>query len=154
MTNFYSEEVFKRLTAWNPHHAIYTGDWNIALGPAIDTLNYQSHVNPRARSQLIDKISELGLIDVFRMFYPNDRKYTWKQWGSQKFGRLDYFLISNSLLPFVKKTEILPRCFSDHNPITLDIDFSRFTRGRGFWKMNNSLLYDTDYVDLIKKKYK
>ena len=148
---FYSDEAFKKLSEWNPSHAIFVGDFNIALNPTIDTLNYQSNNNPRARLKLLEKIEEHGLIDIYRELNQTERKYSWKQWGSQKFGRLDYFLISNSLLPFVKKAEILPRCFSDHNPITLDIDFSRFTRGRGFWKMNNSLLYDTDYVDLIKK---
>ena len=36
----------------------------------------------------------------------------------------------------------------------MHIDFSKFCRGRGFWKMNNSLLYDPDYVDKIKTTIK
>ena len=99
-------------------------------------------------------MNELGLIDVFRDLNPTERKYTWKQWGSHKFARLDYFLISNSLLPFVQNIDTLPKCYSDHSPILMDIDFSKFCRGRGFWKMNNSLLYDPDYVDKIKTTIK
>ena len=152
--NFYSEEVFSRLTAWNPNHAIHVGDWNIALQPTLDTLNYQTLGNPRARAQLLDKITDLGLVDVFREFRPHDKKYTWKQWGSHKYSRIDYFLTSNSLIPYVQNVDILPKCYSDHSPILLDIDFTRFNRGRGFWKMNNSLLSDIEYVDMVKQTIK
>ena len=152
--NFYTNETFKRMNEWNPSYAIYAGDWNIALDPNIDTLNYQTENNPRARSELLNKMAELDLIDIFRELHPTDRKYSWKQWGNKKFSRLDYFLISNSLLPFVQKVEILTTCFSDHSPIVLEIDFSKFKRGRGFWKMNNSLLSDMNYVKIIKNTIK
>ena len=85
---------------------------------------------------------------------PSAKQFTWKQWGNSKFARLDYFLVSNSLLPFVKNVKILSKCYSDHNPILLEIDFSKFQRGRGFWKLNNSLLYNPDYVDMIKNTIK
>ena len=45
-------------------------------------------------------------------------------------------------------------CFSDHSPIVLEIDFSRFTRGKGFWKFNNSLLKDETYLELNKNLIK
>ena len=32
----------------------------------------------------------------------------------------------------------------------MDVDFTRFIRGRGFWKLNTSLLKDQDYVELVK----
>ena len=147
---FYANEAFKKLSDWNPNHAIFVGDFNVALDPSIDTLNYHTVNNPRARAKILEKMSEQGLIDVYRELNPTERKDSWKQWGSHKFGRLDYFLISNSLLPFVQKADILPSCFSDHCPIILDIDFAKFSRGRGFWKMNNSLLSEADYVLKIK----
>ena len=99
-------------------------------------------------------MAELGLIDVFREFNQTERKYSWKQWGAHKFSQLDFFLISNSLLPFVQKVDILPKCFSDHSPIVLEIDFAKFKRGRGFWKMNYSLLGDPEYVKIIKNSIK
>ena len=40
--------------------------------------------------------------------------------------------------------------YSDHCPVILEIDFTRFKRGRGFWKLNNSLLRDSSYVSTIK----
>ena len=116
--------------------------------------NYQSIRNPRARKTLLEKISEFNLIDINRELNPDQRRYTWKQWGSHKFGRLDYFLLSNSLLPYIKNCTIASTCYSDHSPIILDIDFSKFQRGKGFWKLNNYLLSDPNYVDLIKDTIK
>ena len=37
---------------------------------------------------------------------------------------------------------------------TLTIDFRNFKRGRGFWKFNNSLLKDPNYVSLVKNVIK
>ena len=151
---FFSDEVFKRMKDWDPNFAIYVGDWNIVLNPDLDTFGYQHVNNPRARQELQTKINELELIDIFRNLNPTQKKYSWKQWGGTKRARLDYFLISNTLLPYVQKTEILPTCYSDHNPIIIEIDFSKFQRGKGFWKLNNSLLYDPEYVKVIKEAFK
>ena len=152
--DFYSEEVFKRIQNWNPSYALYAGDWNIIQDPVLDTKGYQNLNNPRARTELISKINELNLIDIFRNLNPTAKKFTWKQWGNNKMARLDYFLISSSLLPFVQKVETLTKCYSDHCPIFIEIDFSKFQRGKGFWKLNNSLLYNPEYVAMIKDTIK
>ena len=152
--DFYSDLCFNIAQLWDVNYSVFVGDWNIALNPEIDTRNYRNYNNPRARSELKNKIQELNLIDIFRELNPSERRFTWKKWGEEKYSRLDYFLVSSSLLPFVQKTEILASCFSDHSPILLDIDFAKFTRGRGFWKMNNSLLFEKDYVELIKNTIK
>ena len=142
--NFYSNTAFKLIYDWNPDYSIYVGHWNVALNPDIDTQGYQSQNNPRARLEIRKQMNDLELLDVFRDLNPTIKKFTWKKWRTDKCARLDYFPIFNSLLPFVSKAEILSSCYSDHNPILLQ-------RGRGFWKLNNSLLYDKDYVNRIKK---
>ena len=42
--------------------------------------------------------------------------------------------------------------FSDHSIPSIELDFRNFERGRGYWKFNNSLLKDPDYVEIVKKK--
>ena len=44
----------------------------------------------------------------------------------------------------------MPTRYNGQCPILLEIDFSRFSQGKGFWKMNNSLLKDSKYVEIIK----
>ena len=41
---------------------------------------------------------------------------------------------------------------SDHSPIRLKLKFNDFKKGKGLWKLNNSLLYDKTYIDEINKK--
>ena len=83
--------------------------------------------------------------------FPNEKRYSWRQFGGIKRARLDFFLVSSTLIPFVGKCDIIPGIHSDHSMPTLDIDFSRFVRGRGFFKFNNSLLTDSEYVKLIRE---
>ena len=60
-------------------------------------------------------------------------------------------LLSNSLFPFVVDFKTLIKFRCDHCPIALHIDFSNFKRGKGYWKFNNALLSDPDYVTVVKR---
>jgi hypothetical protein len=42
------------------YDANFAGNWHIVLNQNLDTLNYQSVGNPRARNALIEKVNELG----------------------------------------------------------------------------------------------
>ena len=128
---------------------ILGGDWNISLCQELDTFGYNAENNKNAKKCLISHIENLGLIDIFRELNPGSKRYTWRQFGGSKRARLDFFLISSHLAPYVEKTDILPGLSSDHSIPLLDIDFSRFKRGRGFFKFNNSLLKDKEYVELV-----
>ena len=64
--------------------------------------------------------------------------------------RLDYFLISNKFIYRIGKCEIGPCIYSDHNIINIEIKVKPETeKGRGFWKLNTSLLRDKEYVTKI-----
>ena len=102
----------------------------------------------------MEQIDENNLIDIWRYLHPNDTQFTWQKFNHNQQGRLDYFLISSSLLPFVVSSGILPSFRTDHSGIELVIDFSKFTRGRGFWKFNCSLLHDPIYVSKVKNTIK
>ena len=61
--------------------------------------------------------------------------------------RLDFFLVSYGLLEYVYKAEIGPGFFlSDHSSITIGLVPFLQVRGKSYWKFNNSLLEDKDYV--------
>jgi exodeoxyribonuclease-3 len=75
----------------------------------------------------LETLLELGLTDVFRELHPTTRSYTWWSNRLQKRGenrgwRLDYFIISRSLLSKVKRIEHLSNIpGSDHCPILLEV---------------------------------
>ena len=148
--DFYSDNAFKKIADWQPDYSIFAGDFNVALDPQKDTKNYLHANNPQAREALNEQIQQNNLVDIWRELNPDKKTFTWQKFNENKQSRLDYFLISASLLPFVVKADILPSFCSDHSGITLEIDFTKFTRGRGFWKFNASLLSDPHYVSGVK----
>ena len=152
--SFYSELAFKKITDWAPEFSIFAGDFNLVLDPNIDTKNYLHTNNPQAMQEVKSQMQTFNLVDIWRELHPNERTYTWQKFNANKQSRLDFFLVSSSLLPFVKSADIVPGFCSDHSGISLEIDFAKFQRGRGFWKFNASLLSEPDYVKLVKDTIK
>ena len=149
--SFYTDKIFSLANEWQPEHAIYGGDWNLVLDQAKDTHNYIHNNNINARKAVLKGMEDNHLVDPWRNMHAGDKRYTWtSSTRPKKYARLDFFLISDTLFPYVAKTSISPGVQSDHSIISLSIDFNRFHRGRGFWKMNNVLLKDTEYVAKVK----
>jgi polyhydroxyalkanoate synthesis regulator phasin len=64
---------------------------------------------------------------------------------------LDYFLLSNNLISFVKNVLIENSYRSDHSGVVISLILNPVKKGRGLWKFNNSLLIDKDYVTVVKE---
>ena len=77
------------------------------------------------------------------------QRFTWRRINPKQQARLDFFLISENLLSYVKDADILYGYRSDHSLITLELCFSKETKPRGIWKFNSSLLKDIEYIQLI-----
>jgi len=68
---------------------------------------------------------ELGLTDPYRALYPNKLEFSFAPWGNTRTNRsrLDYFVISNNIIPLVNECCIKPSVQSrlfDHKAVTLD----------------------------------
>ena len=75
----------------------------------------------------IDRYLEHGLVDVFRTLYPERVQYTWWTFRvnarQRNIGwRLDCFLVSETLMPYVVDTVIHEEVLgSDHCPVSLEL---------------------------------
>ena len=53
-------------------------------------------------------------------------------------------------MKYIKDIQILiDKMKSDHNPVTIKIDVGEIKRGPSYWKLNNSLLGNTEYREKI-----
>lgn len=129
---------------------IICGDFNLVQDQNLDTFNYVNINNPRAKDCVLSLKEELNLTDPFRELYEQTKRYTWRKPTPFKQARLDFFLISESLMSSVQNVEILPSYRSDHSTVVLSFQANDFKKGSGLWKFNNSLLKDVDYVKTIK----
>jgi exodeoxyribonuclease-3 len=123
-------KYLKKLEKTKP--VIVCGDFNVAHH-AIDLKNDKSNYNKTAgytQTEIdgMDNFINAGFVDAYRYLHPNTIAYTY--W-SYRFNarerntgwRIDYFLVSRSLMENIKSVEILSQYYgSDHCPIELEID--------------------------------
>lgn len=112
-------------------NVIFCGDVNTAHNEVDLARPKENEKNTgflRIERDWLDKITKLGWIDTFRYLHPQKSgAYTW--WDMKTFARdrnvgwrLDYLFISPSLLPKLKKSEILDNVYgSDHCPVELEM---------------------------------
>ncbi len=112
---------------------IITGDFNTAHRE-IDLKNPKSNQNtsgflPEERAW-IDRYLQNGWIDTFRHFHPDlADQYTWWSYRfnarKRNIGwRIDYFMVSENVLPHLRDAFILPAIHgSDHCPVGIELKF-------------------------------
>ena len=148
---FYTNLLAKIQEIHVGQQVIIAGDFNLIMDKELDSMNYKNLNNPKARLEVFNLIENLDLKDVFREIYPEKKRYSWRKKTPIKQARLDFFLVSESLIPSTLSVEYENSYRSDHSPVLLSLKINNFVKGTGFWKFNNSLLTDKEYVELIKK---
>ena len=110
---------------------IYCGDLNVAH-EEIDLKNpktnhFSAGFSDEERAKFTELLSS-GFCDTFRTLYPGRVEYSWwsymRQAREKNIGwRIDYFVVSNRIMPLVKDSFILTDVMgSDHCPVGLEID--------------------------------
>jgi len=111
---------------------IVCGDMNVAHQD-IDLKNPENNRGTAGFSdeerKAFDRLLDAGFIDTFRYFYPEEtEKYTWwnYRFNARKRNagwRIDYFLVSEELIPYLKKATIYSNILgSDHCPVGIELD--------------------------------
>ena len=103
---------------------------------------------------MLDFLEENNLLDIWKIMNEDKRQFTWWRLNPvRKQARLDFFLISDNISHFVTDTQIIPGFCTDHSGtcILLKLILREGVRGPGYWKFNNTLLKDKDYVTIVKQ---
>ena len=113
-------------------NVIICGDFNIAYKEIDICFDYRNNNDAVSFLQeekiAFEELLDIGLIDTFRYYHPQQQKYTWwfhnEENRKNNIGwRLDYFLISSELKKQIRKADILNDIFgSDHCPIELILE--------------------------------
>ena len=130
------------------------GDFNCT----ISTLDKKGGKPIDSKKASLDELQSLikthNLLDSWRFKNLDQPGFTWANPSMKIRCRLDYLFISKQQKDHVKDCKIFPNIYSDHSAVALSMSFneSELPRGPGFWKLNNSLLSDTNYVELLTFK--
>lgn len=128
---------------------IIGGDFNVCLNPDLDKKGGREETESKYAKEVNVFQNDFLLVDIWRLRHPTLRRFTRRQKAVGGFvqSRLDFWLVSSHLNNAINKVEIHPGRRSDHSIISLAIQSQDMdTRGRGFWKLNTSLLQDSAYV--------
>ena len=144
--------LYSELRGGKDTPVIWGGDFNITLNFTMDAQNYAKQNNLRSTEEVQNLMSENSLIDAFRETNGERKKYTWTVGNPvRKRARLDYFLVSDSLISKISECNVMPGYRSDHSIVKMELKLTDQKRGKGFYKMNTSLLMDKDYIQMIEK---
>ena len=134
---------------------IIGGDFNTTLGHK-DKIGGKRK-NYKSSKQLNNLMDSLELLDVWRKLHANEIDYSWSQPNPRVMCRLDFFLVSKSICPFVESCTMRHMPLTDHKLITIDINGMQTERGPGFWTFNNSFLNDESFcnniIEIIRQKW-
>ena len=131
---------------------ITVGDWNVTL-EAVDEKGGIQWKPSVYRDLLAEFMDELSLVDILRIKNPSKRCFTYESSALKMKSRIDFFLISRSLISSTKTADIKTAIAPDHKDIRLFLQFENKKKGPGLWKFNNSLLNDDTFVNLITTNY-
>ena len=131
-------------------HKIIIGDFNLVLDNELDRLNTY-HNNNSARDELENMIQQYCLKDVWRIRNEGKKEYSWiKRHFSRneelKASRIDFALVSAGLDQKAEAITYLANIKSDHRAMYIYFELQASERGTGYWKFNNSLLHDKEFI--------
>ena len=98
------------------------GDFNTPLTP-MDRSTKQK-INKETQT-LNDTMDQLDLIDIYKRFHSKTINFTFFSTAHGTFSRRDHIPGHNSRLDKLKKIEIIPVIFSDHNAVRLDLNYRK-----------------------------
>ena len=154
------QELMNLIQNENCIYTVIGGDFNLVMDPKQDRQSARVH-HPRARNVVLSSMEEMNLTDIWRAMNPDKKSLTWMaDRANGSWSRIDFFLISNSLVTNCEEAYIAPSICTDHSLIALSVNVSHCKRGPGIWKFNTELLKDekfceemSDLIQGIKRVY-
>ena len=120
---------------------------------SLDALGGKPRLKSNSLKRMYDLMTDFDLIDICRVRNPTLRQFSWRRKHPEmKMTCLDFFLISDTLQPEVETSKFLSPLQSHHSPAVLKLrSADSAARERGYWKFNNSLLNDAEFVTEMKE---
>ena len=123
-------------------------DFNLVLDLDMDKKGGLVKTHTESVRTLKDFCAQFDLLDAWRVLNPDTRRYTWRRKRPEIQCRLDFFLITESLMCDIKSADISTGYKTDPSSIEIKIATHSNMRGPGFWKLNTSILKEIVYVNI------
>ena len=133
---------------------ILAGDFNQVMDGILDKSKPRSDPASRDRAAIHMLAEDLSLVDIWRLVNPSEREYTFYSHCHKSHSRIDFFLISNTLIDSVVDCKIGAIALSDHGAVELHIDLQTDRDRKGRWRLNTKLLQDEVFSNALSEDLK
>ena len=153
--NSFFKQTSDKIAEYAQGTILLGGDFNEILDPKLDQRNRTNIIPKRtkASNSLGNLCKTHKLIDIWRNRNKKKKQFTWKRHALNEASRIDYFLIQNDLELNTVSCDIRPAQIgkTTHLAVSIKFKYVEETRVPGFCKINNSLLRENEYQDIIIK---
>ena len=145
------DEVFNEIKAMDCVQVMVCGDFNVAMNSDLDHNCRSNTTKPRSIEIIKSYMEEDDMIDIWRHLHQTKKSFTWVKCNPRMtWSRLDYCLLSSSMMGMSPSCEIIPCTITDHSMVLTTLEISEQKRGPGIWRFNNQLLGDQVFCDQIR----
>ena len=124
---------------------------NIRLNPKQDSS--KNPVTTRLHRKINALMKDLGVLDLWRDFYPSGRDYTFYSHPHDVFSRIDYFFVLKRDRHRIRGCDIGNIDLSDHAPLSCTIDINN-NPGSTLWRLNTNILNNPKFKTQIREEIK
>lgn len=140
---FYSN-LFLTLSTFSGFY-VMGGDFNCALDPIRDRSSGHDQSHKQTRKTLNYFIKDLNLVEIWRHLHPKDIQYSCFSRTHQSYSRIDYFLISATLMSYITDCSYDSIVISDHAPVSFNYIDPKFLGNPPKWRFNPKWLLDDQF---------
>ena len=143
-------ENLEQKLKYRKENRIIIGDFNLTLDVERDRQNTYCN-NNKAKETIENMMDHFFLKDIWRIQNEDKKEFSWIKKGSypSKASRIDFALVSGGLDQSIETTQYISSIMTDHRAIYLVIQLHCAERGRGYWKLNTSLLQKQEYIEYM-----
>ena len=136
------------------HQLLLGGDFNVIMDGSLDYMGPKNITKNRFNENFEKFLDTYSLEDIWRKQNPNKKQFTFRQKWPVIQSRLDYWFGSSSLQKYIDKCDIVTSITPDHSGILLQLRnlAETFQFGKSYWKFNNSLCADNQFVERFNEK--
>ena len=144
------ENLSVLISNYDPDKLIICGDFNTVMDNNMDIISGEPHT--QAKVDALQNFTHVNnIFDIYRIFNNSEKEFTWSRVirGETLARRLDYMFVNEAVLNDATEASIISFPFTDHRGVLMKLKSFEVNRGPGYWKMNNSLLKEKEYLNLI-----
>lgn len=130
------------------------GDFNQVCNITLDrSVNIYSGLD--APSGINRFMTELNIIDAWRLRNPLVKNYTFFSNRHKTFSRIDYIFVSPQLNNLIKSADILPIIISDYAPVVYTFELTwKPSKHAHRWQFNTMLLQNSEFLKQLRANLK